>query len=128
MSALKLFRPVEPAHLCTPDYVHHVPGRLRLKADVLSRDSRRLARLCAVLGDLPGLRSVMANAVTGSVTIEYDSAVLSPTALNMALPSCGIDLVGAETAGRSASSPQIVEKFLEWVLERAAIALIAAVI
>jgi copper chaperone CopZ len=52
-------------------YTHFVPGRLRVKIPEL-RNPRRAAETEAEIAALPAVTKVVANPITGSVTINYD--------------------------------------------------------
>lgn len=56
-------------------YVHHVPGRLRVRAAAVRGSEEKAAAVKALLESTPGVRSVTANSLTGSVTIHYDRQV-----------------------------------------------------
>ena len=53
------------------EYVHFVPGRLRLKLSEL-RNQHRAAEAEADIAGMPGVTGVVANSATGSVTIKFD--------------------------------------------------------
>ena len=57
-------------------YIHHVPGRLRIKTARLRR-AECPAMLGKTLGELPGIDSYSHNGKIGSVLIHYDPARLS---------------------------------------------------
>lgn len=54
------------------DYLHHVPGRLRVRARSLRCDAAARAATLRKLQAKEGIRSVRLNAKAGSVTIFYD--------------------------------------------------------
>lgn len=56
-------------------YVHHVPGRLRVRAAAVKGSEEKAAAVRALLEPVSGVRSVAANPLTGSVTIHYDQQV-----------------------------------------------------
>jgi Heavy metal associated domain 2 len=58
------------------EYVHFVPGRLRLKNTDL-RHERRAAEAEAYIGAIPGVSSAVANPAIGSITIQFDKQRLS---------------------------------------------------
>ena len=58
------------------EYVHFVPGRLRLKISEL-RHRRRAAEAETVVAGISGVRRVVANPTTGSLTINFDPEELS---------------------------------------------------
>jgi len=85
---------VAPLRLAEPlRLVHHHPGRLRVRAEVLRGDSSPAAAdLRAALKNLPGVRSVGHNAFTGSVLIEYEPGQIEPDALlSRAAQAAGLD-------------------------------------
>lgn len=118
------------ARVVAPDYVHHVPGRLRFKADALKRDAARLDAVCGGLAALAGVRSVSTNAVTGSVIVGYDPDKLKPADLCAALQRRGLTVPPrAENAAHlPALAERIAATLVESILEKLAVTLIAAVI
>jgi Heavy metal associated domain 2 len=58
------------------EYVHFVPGRLRLKITALRRQ-RSAAEAAAKVAALPMVTSAVANPLTGSLTINFDRRQLS---------------------------------------------------
>jgi hypothetical protein len=58
------------------EYVHFVPGRLRLKTTAL-RHQRKAAEAEAYIGAMPEVSSAVANPAIGSITIHFDKQGLS---------------------------------------------------
>ena len=58
------------------EYVHFVPGRLRLK-NTLLRDQRRAAEAEASIAAIREVSSAVANPATGSLTINFDRQQIS---------------------------------------------------
>ena len=58
------------------EYVHFVPGRLRLKITTL-KSQRRAAEAEANVAAIPMVTAAVANPVTGSLTINFDRHQLS---------------------------------------------------
>lgn len=58
------------------EYVHFVPGRLRLKITTL-KSQRRAAEAEANVAAIPMVMSAVANPLTGSLTINFDRRQLS---------------------------------------------------
>jgi hypothetical protein len=58
------------------EFVHFVPGRLRLKVSELKHRRRASEAEDYVFG-IPGVKSVVANPATGSLTINFDRHQLS---------------------------------------------------
>ncbi len=62
-------------------YVHHVPGRLRVRSPVLARCPDRRACLERELAVLPGILAVATNPKAGSVIVRYDPTIINPEAI-----------------------------------------------
>ena len=58
------------------EYVHFVPGRLRLKTTAL-KSQRKAAEAEANVAAIPMVTAAVANPVTGSLTINFDRHQLS---------------------------------------------------
>ena len=58
------------------EYVHYVPGRLRLKTTTL-KSQRRAAEAEANVAAIPMVTGAVANPLTGSLTINFDRQQLS---------------------------------------------------
>jgi hypothetical protein len=58
------------------EYVHFVPGRLRLKTTTL-KNQRRAAEAEAKVAAIPMVTAAVANPLTGSLTINFDRQQLS---------------------------------------------------
>jgi copper chaperone CopZ len=74
------------------EYVHHVPGRLRVRSSSLKRDTRRVVEIKRHLLTIPGIASVDANPVTGSLTICFDEGATTPASLLAALSAQGFSM------------------------------------
>lgn len=124
-------------------YVHHVPGRLRVKAPALKRNPARAAGVCAAVTAVPGVSSAEANPVTGSLLIAYDPLRVDPRRVLDRLAEDG--LIGRDVAipepaqlnidvGRLAADATgnlgnaLVGVLVEKLVERSAVALVAAVL
>ncbi|NGX16280.1 HMA2 domain-containing protein [Wenzhouxiangella sp. XN24] len=59
------------------DYLHHVPGRLRVRAKSLRCNSAARATTLRKLQAQDGIRSVRLNPKAGSVTVFYDVDVMN---------------------------------------------------
>jgi copper chaperone CopZ len=59
-------------------YIHHVPGRLRIRTPKLKRDELRAKAAEQLLLTIPGIHSTRANTVTGSVTLTYQREAVNP--------------------------------------------------
>jgi Heavy metal associated domain 2 len=58
------------------EYIHFVPGRLRLKISEF-RDRRRAAEAQSYVSAIPAVKSAVTNPITGSLTINFDHRELS---------------------------------------------------
>jgi hypothetical protein len=54
------------------EVAHHIPGRLRLKADALKHDKRAVVKARQELKGITGVQAIAANLYAGSLTVEYD--------------------------------------------------------
>lgn len=115
-------------------YIHHVPGRLRIRTLAIKRNASEAGRAKAHLRAIKGVTDTDVNTVTGSVVIKYDPAIVASTTLLESLR--GLGYIAAAQAPLSAPSrrlgenlsEKIVEKLAEKVIERSALALLAALI
>lgn len=62
-------------------YIHHLPGRLRVRIARVKNNSPVAQSLYRLLRDAPGVSSVTVSLTTGSVLIHYDVSKMSATAL-----------------------------------------------
>ena len=108
-----------------PDF-HHLPGRLRLRGDALNRDPAGLEAVRREFAAVAGVRSATANPFTGSILIDYDPAALAPAEVASALPE--VRGPADEGAGLLGIIEFIGAKVMERLLEKLAVALIAAVV
>jgi hypothetical protein len=60
-------------------YLHHVPGRLRLKARSLKGSEEKGAEIRALCTQLPGIKAIELNTLTGSLLVHYDKAAVTST-------------------------------------------------
>jgi hypothetical protein len=124
-------------------YVHHVPGRLRVKTPALKRSPARAERVCAAVTALQGVSSAEANPVTGSLVVTYDPLRADPRGVlarladegvigrDVGLPGptqVNIDVgrLAADATGNLGNA--LVGVLVEKLVERSAVALVAAVL
>lgn len=62
-------------------YMHHVPGRLRVKGPQFRCQGEAALQCVEALEALPGVKAVQLNARASSLTIEYDHKVQSQATL-----------------------------------------------
>jgi hypothetical protein len=60
-----------------PNYIHNIPGRLRVRTEAVRNNSAAAAAARALLAATPHVLSVETNPLTGSITVHYDPAGLS---------------------------------------------------
>jgi hypothetical protein len=128
-------------------YLHHVPGRLRLKTRSLKNSSAKADEVRALFQQLPGIEAIDLNLLTGSMLVRYDVASITSarilgflvahsviTSIPEARPRPAAKLldgsmeasIAENLAQRLARS--LADFVIEKVLQRAALALISAVI
>ncbi len=128
------------------DQVHHVPGRLRLKLSAIKRNDARARLAEQRLSGLDGVRSVTGNPLTGSLVVRFSPDLTSAGRIFAELKALGLLSARAvpPAVAALAAVPQIhgvarslpsrsvadalVDKALEAIVERCAIALVAALI
>jgi len=59
------------------DYIHNIPGRLRVKSPLIKRNSDLAARVGQILKFVHGIHSVQVRVVTGSVLVHYNPSEVS---------------------------------------------------
>ncbi|MDQ6665502.1 MAG: hypothetical protein M3Z23_14060 [Acidobacteriota bacterium] len=115
-------------------YIHHLPGRLRVRVPGLKGNPAGAAKIVERLTALDGVMGAQANPVTGSVLIRYDTTIANGSeCLNLlSLPSLAkiessrTRVLGGKMAG--AVTWYLVEKALERVIERSVPLMLAALI
>jgi hypothetical protein len=70
-------------------YLHHTPGRLRIKGRHFNCHGERARKAVFALQAMPGVDLVKLNAHAGSLTVHYDPAVHSQADLIAALEATG---------------------------------------
>lgn len=89
-------------------YVHHVPGRLRVKTGQLKRSESEAARIRGLLDSTPGVSSCEVNTVTGSIVIGYDVRVTGADRLVALLKDRGhLAATAVAGPGRAARPPAV---------------------
>jgi len=120
------------------EYMHHVPGRLRIRVPALKGDADRAQRIAARVAARAGVVSARASAVTGSLVIHYDVRQASSEALLGGLREEGLIRANGICASLAGAAPdlhlsqrlgsKVADKFIETLVERSAVALITALI
>jgi hypothetical protein len=119
-------------------YVHHVPGRLRVRTAAVKRNPQAAALARQSLSAVSGVLSAETNTLTGSVTVRYDPSTISQHGIFDVLQRDGYARVGGlETPSGPESvvngyADAIAEKLttlvVKRILKRSAVALIGALI
>lgn len=117
-------------------YVHHLPGRLRIKCHRLKNNEHRAHRMQTCLQRLNGVVSAEVNTTTGSLLVRYDAGRIPSEIILSKLIAEGFALdprhakPGAKPDNPLATmiSDKVVNKMLETVVERSAVALLAALV
>lgn len=124
------------------DYVHHIPGRLRVRSGAIRRNELRAAAAKTLIESQPGVRSAQPNTLTGSIVVHYDPALTDDAALMATLRERGYLTpaapAGIPSARHGARSPQaaiaeqvakkVAVSLVETAVERSLLALVAAVL
>lgn len=53
-------------------YIHHIPGRLRIKTPYVKRNQRVAEGVKTALAAIRGIRLISINTLTGSIVVQYD--------------------------------------------------------
>lgn len=123
------------------NYVHHIPGRLRVRSAEIRGNERGAQAAKAAIGSLPGVKSVEANPLTGSITVLYDPKATDAEAVLGSLRHHGYTAharIPERAVARrlSSANPQIgaiiakrvTSYVVEAALERSILALVTAIL
>ena len=107
-------------------YVHHVPGRLRVKTPTLKRNEAEAARVRRLLAEFKGVLTHDVKTLTGSITIYYDMALTEAHTILAVLKEQGFiggttALVQPEPRVRAAFSPAAPSAPTTWGLSKDAL-------
>ena len=91
-------------------YIHHVPGRLRVRSSAFRCPSAKAEKARAQLLGTAGVRQVTLNPRAGSITVHYDPARIRQSELLGTLHDLGC-LAGAARTGQGQGAPSAVELF-----------------
>jgi hypothetical protein len=112
------------------DLAHHLPGRLRLRSAVLKGNALASEEARRHLAQIDGVTSARANPSTGSVLLEYDPNVISPTNVSDVLAAHGYVLraTEAETEAGAGWADRLASVVKDWVINALADWLVLAMI
>lgn len=120
-------------------YIHHVPGRLRIRTPRLKRDAIRAEAAEAFVLTIEGVTAARANSVTGSLTVAYQRDVVGAETILEALALHGcyqpelVQHADHQLPHMAARAGGVLGKalfgmVLEKAVERSAFALIGAIL
>lgn len=116
-------------------YVHHIPGRLRVRSAAVKKNQVKAGAVKALLADAPGVRSSEVNTLTGSIVVHYDPALTSGPAITAILRERGyfvqpvtpaMPRVNGDFGNRFAK--KLATYALETALERSVVGLVGALL
>ncbi len=114
-------------------YLHQLPGRLRVRSDVLKQNPKLASELLTAIGMMPGVRSVDVSILTGSVLVHYDPLRGSSDQVVAALRGHGVvhDATAPATSSSRGSSLRrtignaVLAAVLQQALERAVLGVVS---
>jgi hypothetical protein len=123
-------------------YIHHVPGRLRVKTLYLKRNETKAAEVCRFLAGIAGVVACDVNTLTGSIVISYDTSLTSAEMLLGWLADQGYVTQAARSGNKAFKQKQnhtlsnlggnvgkaVIGFAVEKAFEHSAIALIGAIL
>lgn len=119
-------------------YIHHVPGRLRVKMLQLKRNEAKAAEVCKLLACTDGVSNCEVKTLTGSVVISYDADLTNSKKLVSLLKEHGyIAEIATVDNGKSdqrmantvgAVTENVGKALLGFAVERSTVALIGAIL
>ena len=85
------------------EYIHHIPGRLRVRFTCLRGNEEKTRAITNRLGSVTGVRSAVVNPLTGSVTVHYNTfETNSGVLLDFLKAEIGVDAqIPVDAAGRA---------------------------
>ncbi len=124
------------------NYVHHIPGRLRVRCGAVRRDECRAGVVKTLLQQQNGIRSVEASTITGSIVVNYDPALTTHAAIIDVLRDCGYMAPPSAAPVRASHSrpvspasdfandvaKKVAAKLVQAAVERSLMALVTAVL
>ena len=92
------------------DYLHHVPGRLRIRSKVFRCDTVSRNMALRKLRAMEGVTSVRLNQKAASVTVCYDTDLTGPEVITGFLEQCECMPSSSRVATASAKKPQSLKR------------------
>jgi len=97
------------------NYIHHIPGRVRVRMPELKANAKGAQEFQAVTQQIPGVASVEINLLTGSVLVHYDGASATAELLHGLLQRRGA-WPASEVADKSVIGPLIGQEVFKIAL------------
>ncbi|HYZ84188.1 MAG TPA: hypothetical protein VE621_07280 [Bryobacteraceae bacterium] len=126
-----------------PPYIHHIPGRLRVRCAPIRGRAELAPYLKASLEALPGIASVEVNSLTGSVKVQYRQGHTTADAILEWLKQQGLTASDAKVPAKterelelpslppgygSALARKLASVALEKAIERSVVLLVASLL
>ena len=105
-------------------YLHHTPGRLRIKGSHFHCHGERARRAVAALQAMKGVEGVRLNAHAGSLTVHYDPAVHTQADLLATLEAAGC-LQVAQIPVQAAAKPAAAREGMAGAFGKALVGVLA---
>jgi copper chaperone CopZ len=120
-------------------YIHHIPGRLRVRAESIKRNRKAATEVKELLSHIAGIASIEVNTVTGSVLLTYDtSRTTSEVIVDVLRRSGYVETEAPDRAVRPVSregahwaqtvTPKVGQIVLSWAAEQALAAAVGALL
>lgn len=106
-------------------YLHHTPGRLRIKCQHFQCHSDLSRKAVAALEALPGVEEVRLNPRAGSLTVHYDPALRSQTELLASLEHLGCLHLAADVQTCAQARPGIPRESVSSLFGKALVGALA---
>jgi hypothetical protein len=111
------------------EVAHHIPGRLRLKADALKHDKRAIVKARQEFKGITGVKAIAANLYAGSLTVEYDPKFVDFGTIAEKLSRRGYAVIsGATDSIVSIGSRNVADAVGRALTDRIAVTLVCALI
>ena len=70
-------------------YIHNVPGRLRIKTTLIKRNEEMAIHTRKFINQIRGINSASTNTITGSITILYNTKIIKANMILATLKDAG---------------------------------------
>ncbi len=108
-------------------YLHHTPGRLRIRSPMLKRNPAAAADAARLVGSQEGVLSCTVNTVTGSMLILYEQAGIESDSLSQLLVEHGYMEWPATVSGANQLLEEALSSAGEFVIKAMAMAVLEQV-